>query len=431
MTRDRRDFFAYVLPATVGMVVAGSFGIVDTFFVGQATGKVGLAATALMWPVGMVLVAFGGLAGTGGGILVTQAKAAGEAAKAQRIFSTTLAIMLGMSGVIMAVAYVAMPAIVRLLGATSELAPLSLAYGRVYACGTLFTLLLELSLDMVRNDGHPRISMGILIAALVVNFVLDWLFIVVLGLGVKGAAWATVISQAVGSIGGIVYFSSSLTALRIRLREILALDFGAIRDILATGLPMFGTVVSLVAMLYMQNAQALRYGGVDALAAYTVVSTVMSVALLLLDGIANGMQALVAQTHGAGEFDRQRRFGRYGCAMASVFGVAMLLAAIAFSGALPRLLGLGCDVVPLARRAILLSSAALLPLGVLHVSRAYWQATERVGAANLLVYGDAFAALPLLLFTLPLLFGLDGVWLAYPASRFLMLVPLVWCWRKG
>ena len=202
------------------------------------------------------------------------------------------------------------------------------------------------------------------------------------------------------------------------------------KKILLTGLLIFGNMLSIIAMLYMHNAQSLKYGGVDGLAAYAVASTIEWLGSLLMTGIACGMQPLSAGMHGAGKFKRQNRFGNYGYRTAFVTGILLMLFSFAVHGAAPGWMGLadGTAAGSLAARAIMLSAPAFLFLGVIRVAGFYYQSTEQIGVSSWLIYGDSFLALPLCLYTLPLAFELNGVWLAMPVSRVLLAALLLYFW---
>ena len=434
MRKDTNLFLKYVGASVIGMLICGSYSIVDTIFIGQASGKEGLAAVALTWPVVMFVMAIGDLIGAGGAVLIAQAKGADNGKEAQRIFSGTCLLLFAAAVVLSGVLFPVLPQLLRWLGSTPDLFDTSLRYSRILIGGTCFFLLQTMVLEIVRNDGHPTFSMWIMVAGLLGNIVLDWFFIMLLGMGAIGAAVATVVSQAVAGFAGVFYFFSNKTELRLRIREIFSVDYELLQRIIVTGLPIFGNMLSVIAMLYMHNSQSLKYGDVDGLAAYTVVSTIESLGSMLMTGIACGMQPLSANMHGAGKFKRQNRFGNYGYRTAFVVGILLMLFSFAVHSVAPGWMGLTDETADLAAHAIMLSAPAFIFLGVIRVAGFYYQSTEQIGVSSWLIYGDSFLALPLCLYTLPLLLNLDGVWLAMPVSRVLLAVLLLYFWfgrKKG
>ncbi len=430
MNQDTNLFFKYVGASVIGMLICGSYSIVDTVFIGQASGKEGLAAIAVTWPVVMFLWSFGDLIGAGGAVLIAQSKGAGKPDAAQRLFSSTCFLLLACAVLLTSTAFPLLRPILRALGSEPELLGTSLLYTRIMTGGLVLSLFMSLTMNVIRNDGHPVLSMWIMVGGLLGNILLDWVFIFLVGMGAAGAAAASVTSQFFSVLVGVWYFSSNKTSLRFRFREIVRPARDDMKKILLTGLPIFGNMLSIIAMLYMHNAQSLKYGGVDGLAAYAVVSTIESLGSLLMTGIACGMQPLSAGMHGAGKFKRQNRFGNYGYRTAFVTGILLMLFSFAVHGAAPGWMGLadGTAAGSLAARAIMLSAPAFLFLGVIRVAGFYYQSTEQIGVSSWLIYGDSFLALPLCLYTLPLAFELNGVWLAMPVSRVLLAALLLYFW---
>lgn len=430
MNQDTNLFFKYVGASVIGMLICGSYSIVDTVFIGQASGKEGLAAIAVTWPVVMFLWSFGDLIGAGGAVLIAQSKGAGKPDAAQRLFSSTCFLLLACAVLLTSAAFPLLRPILRALGSEPELLGTSLLYTRIMTGGLVLSLFMSLTMNVIRNDGHPVLSMWIMVGGLLGNILLDWVFIFLVGMGAAGAAAASVTSQFFSVLVGVWYFSSNKTSLRFRFREIVRPARDDMKKILLTGLPIFGNMLSIIAMLYMHNAQSLKYGGVDGLAAYAVVSTIESLGSLLMTGIACGMQPLSAGMHGSGKFKRQNRFGNYGYRTAFVTGILLMLFSFAVHGAAPGWMGLadGTAAGSLAARAIMLSAPAFLFLGVIRVAGFYYQSTEQIGVSSWLIYGDSFLALPLCLYTLPLAFELNGVWLAMPVSRVLLAALLLYFW---
>ena len=181
-------------------------------------------------------------------------------------------------------------------------------------------------------------------------------------------------------------------------------------------------------MLYLHNFQSLRYGQVDGLAAYTMVAAVESLGSLLLSGLAGGMQPLTARMYGAKEYARQNSIGNYSYALAFGLGVVLMLFSFATCTVMPEWMGLSGPAGQLASRGLVLSAPAFLLLGVIRVAAYYYQSTGKTLDSSLLIYGDSFVVLPLCLFTLPQLWGMDGVWLSMPISRVLLFGVLLYLW---
>lgn len=428
MKSDQLLFWKYVTPSIFGAVIGGSFAIVDTIFIGLAGGKNALAATAVTWPLVMLLQAFGFLVGSGGAVLIAQSRGAGEMEKAQKVFSQTLFLVVVWSILLTLLTFPFLRMFLTALGATNELMPISLRYAQILTAGVFFSIFMSMCLEVIRNDGHPALSMLLMVSGLLCNILLDWVFVFLLGFGAVGAAIATVFSQGGACLLGVLYFCSPLTGLRFS-RKSLHPEAKECGTILWTGLPIFGNMFSIIAMLYMHNAQSLRYAGIDGLAAYTVISSLEALGSMFMTGIAGGIQPLSASMYGAGKHKRQRRFGNYGYWFAFASGIILMLFSFAMHKVIPGWMGLSSGKAQmLAQEGILLSAPAFLLLGVIRVAAFYYQATGKIVKASWLIYGDSFLALPICIFTLPLWFGMNGVWLAMPLSRLLLMGLLLYFW---
>ena len=428
MKSDLRLFWKYVAPSVFGAVIGGSFAIVDAIFIGLAGGENALAATAVTWPLGMFLQAFGFLVGSGGAVLIAQNRGSNLPERERLFFAQTVFLALAWSIFLTVVTFPFLQTILTALGATQELMPISLRYSQILTGGVIFSIFMSLCLEVIRNDGHPILSMLLMITGLISNIILDWVFVFHLQFGAVGAAIATVISQAGACILGCIYFCSPLTKLRFSI-GILKPKLHLIGNIIITGLPIFGNMLSIIAMLYMHNAQSLRYGGIDGLAAYTVISSLEALGSMFMTGIAGGVQPLSASMYGAGKYKRQNRFGNYGYKFAFISGIILMLFSFAMYKIIPAWMGLETgNALDLAQHGILLSAPAFLLLGVIRVAAFYYQSTGNIVKSSCLIYGDSFIALPLCIFTLPVWFGMNGVWLAMPVSRIILMAMLLYFW---
>lgn len=428
MKSDLRLFWKYVAPSVFGAVIGGSFAIVDAIFIGLAGGENALAATAVTWPLVMFLQAFGFLVGSGGAVLIAQNRGSNLPERERLFFAQTVFLALAWSIFLTVVTFPFLQTILTALGATQELMPISLRYSQILTGGVIFSIFMSLCLEVIRNDGHPTLSMLLMITGLISNIILDWVFVFHLQFGAVGAAIATVISQAGACILGCIYFCSPLTKLRFSI-GILKPKLHLIGNIIITGLPIFGNMLSIIAMLYMHNAQSLRYGGIDGLAAYTVISSLEALGSMFMTGIAGGVQPLSASMYGAGKYKRQNRFGNYGYKFAFISGIILMLFSFAMYKIIPGWMGLATgNALDLAQHGILLSAPAFLLLGVIRVAAFYYQSTGNIVKSSCLIYGDSFIALPLCIFTLPVWFGMNGVWLAMPVSRIILMAMLLYFW---
>lgn len=427
LTKNTKLFLSYVLPSMIGMLIVGSYNIVDTIFIGQSAGELGLASVAVTWPLVMLFGAVGDMLGTGAAILISQARGRGNLKPARAVFGNMLIFQLLCSLTMMLLMFTFLKTILVWFGATDELLPGAIGYSYIIIGGSAACMLMMAVSAVIRNDGRPVFSMWLTIFGLLLNILLDYIFIFPLRGGIVGAAYATIVSQAMVAFIGLGYFITRCTALRYG-RDMFTLRLANLRAIVVSGIPSLGNQISIIAMLFFHNYQSLKYGSIDGLAAYTFIGAIESLGSLLMTGLSLGVQPLVAFLYGGKRYRRQNIIGNLGYYTAFGLGVVLMLVSFAGHNIFPLWFNLSGHAAKLAAHGLIISSTAFVLLGVIRVAGYYYQATGKILDASLLIYGDAFFALPLCLLTLPLWFGLNGVWLSMPVSRVILFGFVLWLW---
>ena len=425
MSENLRLFLRYICPSMAGMIVIGSYSIIDTIFIGQASGEIGLASVAITWPLIMLFYAFGEMIGMGASVIISQAYGEKNSDKALSTFHNMLFLLLIIGIILTGILYYWLTPLLRLIGTTEELLPHSLPYAKIAILGGIPAMLQIAFLSVIRNDKRPVLAMWTVVIGLLLNIGLDYLLIFPLRYGITGAAIATVIAETITSIIGIIYFLSKYTHLTLRIKH---LTTKTCKDIAIKGIPSLGGQLSVLSMLFLHNYQSLKYGSVAGLAAYTFISAIESMGSLLMIGLANGIQPLISFAFGAKDHPTQKCISFYGYNTAFILGIIMMLISILGHNLFPLWFGLEDNVAKLAGHGLIISSTAFVLLGVIRVAGCYYQSTNNILASSLLIYGDSFFALPICLFFLPLYFGLNGVWLAMPISRLILFAILLWLW---
>lgn len=427
MSNNLHLFLKYICPSMAGMVVVGSYSIIDTIFIGQAAGELGLAAVSITWPLVMLFGALGDMLGMGASIIISQSMGAKQPEKAQQAFQNMLILLLTGGFLMTGLLFYYLEPLLRLIGTTEELMPHSISYAKIAVLGGLPAIIQMAFLSVIRNDNRPVLAMWLVVTGLLLNIILDYIFIFPLEYNIVGAAYATVVSETTVTLIGLGYFLSKYTSLSLKIKK---LSLSVCSQISLKGLPSLGGQLSILSMLFLHNYQSLKYGAVSGLAAYSFISSIEAMGSLLMTGLANGLQPLISYYFGANEYKKQNCFCRYGYYTAFVLGIIMMLVSFAGHNIFPLWFGLEDNVARLAGHGLIISSTAFVLLGVIRVAGCYYQSTNQILASSLLIYGDSFFALPLCLFVLPLYFGLNGVWLAMPVSRLMLFALLLFLWHK-
>lgn len=423
-------FLKFAFPAVVGVVVAGIQGIIDGVFIGNAIGSQGLAGVTLAYPAYMVIIAVGVIIGIGASSLTALQLGKGNFSGALDIVHNAFSLCLLAGAVFTVAGLVFCETSISLLGASGPALAFAREYLRVIFMGSVF-MILSITLDpMVRNDGKPKLCMNIMIAGVVVNVVLDYLFIMRMGMGMSGAAFATIISFALPAVLLMNYLFGSEAKLRLRLKA-MKFKLGTLLQILRAGLPSFVMQFSLALMLFAHNYMLLRYGSELAVSAYGIIGYVFSIFYMLFEGIAQGVQPIIGFNYGAGRYERVSKILKLtilSCVLVGAFGFLLVYIfpermVQIFSQDDSELLGVTLHGMNFFMFSLLVEGTVLLT-GI------YYQSINRIRAALFIYLGKIFVFLFPLLFILPVFFGLDGVWSASPVTEYIMMLVVLFMLSK-
>ncbi len=419
-------FLKFALPTVVGVVIAGIQGIIDGFFIGNAIGSQGLAGVTLAYPAYMIIIALGVIIGIGASSLTALNLGKGNLRGALDIVHNAFSLCLLTGAVITVAGLVFCETSISLLGANGTVLAFASEYLRIIFIGSIF-MILTIALDpLVRNDGRPRLCMNIMVAGVLVNLVLDYLFVMRMGMGMSGAAFATIISFALPAVLLMYYLFGSKAKLRLRLK---ALKFkpGTQLKILRAGLPSFVMQFSLALVLFAHNYMLLRYGSELAVSAYGIIGYAFSIFYMLFEGIALGVQPIIGFNYGAGYYERVSKtlkLTMLSCIFIGFFGFVLIYL---FPERVVQIFSQDdSELLKVTLQGMKFFMFSLPLEGIVLLTTIYYQSINRIRAALFINLGKIFIVLFPLLFILPIFFGLDGVWSASPATEYIMtLVVLV------
>lgn len=415
----QRLFIRFVTPSIIAMLVGGFYTIVDGIFVGRYTGEAGLAGITIVFPFAATLMAIGTGIGMGGSTLMSIRMGENRKEEAVKICESTFGGML-LAGIVLSIAGVlTCHHLLAIFTTTLAIFNYALEYGRIIFGGTLPLIVGLGAVHLVRNDGFPKKATVIMVSGALLNTVLDWYFIAHLKIGLAGAAWATVIAEIITAILIAQHFFSKQAHCRIK-----KISFGLkrIAAICKTGFPAFGMTMTFAVTLFMQNWQCIAYGGTTAVAAFGVLGYLTSIIFMIHEGIALGVQPIVSYNHGARQISRKHLAGKLALGVTLLVSVASMFLFATGRRFFATIFTTDPDVLALAPRAILLTLPAFVLYGIIKILASYFQAIGKTHTSSALIYGNMLIGMPLFLWTLPVFLGLDGVWLAMPASNLTICV---------
>jgi len=427
MTIQLSDHFSYgrlirfTVPSIVMMIFTSIYGVVDGIFVSNFVGKTPFAAVNLIMPACMLLGALGFMVGTGGSALVSKKLGEGRREEANGIFSMLILLSLVVSVLLSVAAIVFLRPIAVLLGAQGEMIDHCVVYGRILLItGFAFILQNEFQSFLVVAE-KPQLGLVITVAAGLTNIVLDALFVGLFGWGLPGAAWATGISQLVGGVLPLAYFLSPKAKV-LRLGR-PAWDMRALVQTCLNGSSEMLTNLSLSLVNMLYNFQLIRFAGEDGVAAYGVIMYVNFIFISVFIGYSVGSAPVIGYHYGAQ--NHSELHGLLHKSLRLVGSASVFLTALALLLARPlSAVFVGYDEVLLemTARGFSIYSIAFLFMGISIFASSFFTALNNgpVSAAISVLRTLLFQAVCIL--ALPLLWGLDGIWLSIVAAELLGIV---------
>lgn len=325
------------VPAVVAQVINLLYNVVDRIYIGHIPkiGASALTGVGLFMPILMLINAFAMLAGSGGAPRAAIAMGKKDNDTAEKIVGNCFSLLLGFAVVLTAVFYFSAPTLLRLFGASSVTLPYAVDYARIYILGSVFVLIVMGMNPFITTQGFAKISMLTTVIGAVINIILDPIFIFVLEMGVKGAALATVLSQAVGALWILRFLSGKKTILRLK-KENMRLILNVILPCLGLGISTF-VMLSTESLLSISFTSSLsRYGGDIAVGAMTIITSVSQLVTMPLQGICQGGQPIISYNYGAGNKSRVKEafFTQFGACIlyTSLFWTALMIVPQIFAG---------------------------------------------------------------------------------------------------
>lgn len=296
------------IPAVVAQIINLLYNIVDRIYIGHISG-VGAAAltgVGLFTPILMLINAFAMLAGSGGAPRAAISMGKKDNKTAEKILGNCFALLILMAVVLTVVFFTFAPQLLTLFGASEKTLPYGVTYARIYILGSIFVLIVMGMNPFITTQGFAKISMMTTIIGAVINIILDPIFIFALGMGVKGAALATVLSQTVGAVWILRFLTGKKTILRLK-RSNMHLDPKVFGPCLALGISTF-VMLSTESLLSISFTSSLsRFGGDVAVGAMTIITSISQLVTLPLQGICQGGQPIISYNFGANKPDRVKK----------------------------------------------------------------------------------------------------------------------------
>ena len=407
----------YSVPAIIGMMVNALYNVVDRMFIGNIPGVGPLAITGLgvTMPIMTIILAFGMLIGVGSATNISIKLGQKRKEEAESIIGNAISLSVIIGILITVIGILFSNSILKAFGASDATLVYAKAYISIILFGSVFNILGMMFNNIIRGDGNPKLSAIIMTVGCATNIVLDALFIFGFNMGIQGAAFATVISQAVTALWGISYYLRGKSNLKFR-KSSLKLHKNIIKAICAIGSAPFAMQIA-ASMIQVLNNQALStYGGDLSIGAMATISSIAMIFLMPSFGLVQGMQPIVGFNYGAKNYDRAKKtFIISVLASTSFFVVGALVIQIA-PQVLVGMFNKDAELMNITINGLRKYTLALPMIGISIVGTNYIQSTGRAKMAMVLsLLRQVIILIPMILI-LPKFLGLDGVWFAQPTA---------------
>lgn len=419
----------FVLPSIVMMIFTSIYGVVDGLFVSNYVGKTPFAAVNLIMPFLMIMGAVGFMFGTGGSAVVSQALGEGKPAKANQYFSMMVYVVIGSGIVLTLVGLLFLGPIAAAFGAAGQMLDNCVVYGRIILCTLTAFMLQNVFQSFLVTAERPQLGLAVTVAAGVTNMVLDFVFIAVFRWGIAGAAAATAASQLIGGLIPLFYFLRPNTS-RLQLVK-TRLDVRILGKTCINGSSELMTNISMSLVNILYNFQLMRYIGEDGVAAYGIIMYVSFIFAAIFIGYSIGSAPVIGYHYGAGNRAELKGLFRKSLCLITLWNILLTALAVLTAQPLAQIfVGYDVGLTALTKRALCLYSLSFLVMGVNIFGSAFFTALGNgvVSAAVSFLRTLVFQVAAVLL--LPLLLGLDGIWLAIVAAELLALAVTVFFFIK-
>lgn len=420
----------FVFPSIIMMVFTSIYGVVDGLFVSNFAGKTAFASINLVMPFVMILGGIGFMIGTGGTALVSKVLGEGKKEKANEIFTMMIIFTLLLGALLSVIGVISMPWVAKFLGATEEMMADCVIYGRIVTGFTVTFMLQNVFQSFLIAAEKPKLGLLATVLAGITNMALDAIFIIVFKWGVAGAAIATGLSQCVGGIFPLIYFSRKNSSL-LRLTK-TKLEIKPILNACGNGSSelMSNISSSVVSMIY--NFQLMKYVGEDGVSAYGVLMYVQFIFVAIYIGYAIGCAPITGYHFGARNHNELKNMLRKSSFLSAVSGVVLTILAILLSSPLAKIfVGYDEELYELTRHAFRLFAYSFLLAGFNIFTSSFFTALNNgaVSAAISFMRTLIFQTSSVLI--LPIFLGVDGIWWAITVAEFFaFILSLIFLFAK-
>ena len=407
----------YAVPGIIAMTASSLYNMVDSIYIGHIpdVGSLSIAGLAVCFPLMNLSTALGTLVGVGAATMISVLLGRKDYDKANTVLANEVTLNIIIGALFAVVALVFLEPILTFFGASPNILPYACSYMRVILYGNVITHLYFGLNSIIRSSGNPKLAMGLTIFTVTSNAILDPVFIYVLGMGIEGAAWATVLCQIMALAYTLWYFLDKKRFLHLP-KYVLSLDLKIAGESLEIGMgPFLMNAAACIVAIFI-NQQLQKYGGDLAIGAYGIINRLSFLFIMINMGINQGMQPIAGYNFGAKKYSRVKDVYFLSAKWATLvvtlgFVVSEFLPGLAVSAFTS-----DPELEAVASRGLRLMNVAFPIIGFQMIATNLFQCLGMVSKSIILSLSRQLLFLVPCVYMLPIWLGVDGVWLSFPAS---------------
>lgn len=423
----------YAVPAIIAMTASSLYNMVDSIFIGHGVGTMAISGLALTFPLMNLAAAFGSLVGVGAATLISVKLGQKDYDTAQRVLGNVfvLNILLGVAFTVIVMAF--LDPILYFFGGSDETVGYARDYMYIILLGNTITHL-YLGLNAVlRSSGHPQKAMYATIATVIINTILDPVFIYGFGWGIRGAAIATIVAQIISLMWQLWIFSSKEELLHFH-RGIFRLKRKIVFDSLAIGMSPFLMNMAACFIVILINQGLKKYGGDLAIGAFGIVNRLVFIIVMIVMGLNQGMQPIAGYNFGAKQYERVTKTLKLTIIYVTGVTTFGFIIGMLFSDTVVGIFTSDAELIELSAKGLRIVVMFFPIIGFQMVTANFFQSIGMASKAIFLSLTRQMVVLLPCLLILPRFFGAAGVWYSMPISDLLASLiagtMLVWQFRK-
>ena len=405
----------YALPAIVAMVASSLYNIIDRAFIGQVVGPMAISGLAITFPFMNLSGAFGAAVGVGASTAISVKLGQKDYQTAEQLLGNTVTLNLLIGFVFSVVCLVFLDPILYFFGASNETLPYARSFMQIILLGNMVTHMYFGMNAVLRAASKPRQAMNATIFTVLMNILLDSVFILWWGWGIRGAAVATVLSQSMALMYQLKLFMNKQQLLHFK-RGIYRLRKDLVSNIISVGVsPFLMNLCACLIVIFMNN-QLVRYGGDLSVGSYGIANAISTIFMMFVIGVNQGMQPIAGYNYGSQQLDRLIKVLRLAILSATIIMTTGWMIAMFLPYYCARLFTTDLTLIEISIKAIRIAMLFFPFVGSQMVITNFFQCIRKVKVSIFLSLSRQLLFLLPLLYILPQFFGLDGVWYALPAS---------------